>query len=229
MTMQLNDLSDDIHQVSSPVGRVVVPPRAGLYRNQLKRLFDLGFVILTSPVVVPVVVILALAVLLEGNRPFYFSDRVGRGGRTFRMMKLRTMVEDAEDLLDGYLQANDSALREWTDKQKLKDDPRVTAIGRFLRKSSLDELPQLWNVLKGDMSLVGPRPMMPDQRSMYPGLSYYGLRPGLTGFWQISDRNGCDFAKRAEFDSDYDDQLTFGTDLVVLVKTFGAVVRGTGY
>lgn len=227
--MQLNDLTDDVRGVCAPVGLVALPPRKGIYRNGLKRLFDLSCVILASPLIVPVVLLLALAVLIEGNRPFYFSDRVGLGGRTFRMMKLRTMVEGAESILDDYLQQNTTALQEWTDKQKLKNDPRVTAIGRFLRKSSLDELPQLWNVLTGDMSLVGPRPMMPSQRPMYPGLAYYGLRPGLTGFWQISDRNGCDFAKRAEFDSAYDHSVTFTTDLFVLVKTFGAVVRGTGY
>ncbi|MBS0562968.1 MAG: sugar transferase [Proteobacteria bacterium] len=229
MTMQLNDLRDGIHGVCAAVGTVSVPYRRGIYRNRLKRVCDLSLVILTSPLVVPLVLLLALAVWLDGNRPFYLSERVGRGGRIFRMLKLRTMVEDADDILDGYLQQNDHALREWTDKQKLRDDPRVTAIGRFLRKSSLDELPQLWNVLKGDMSLVGPRPMMPSQRGMYPGLAYYGLRPGLTGLWQISDRNGCDFAKRAEFDSAYDAQLDFATDVVVMLKTCGAVVRGTGY
>ena len=121
------------------------------------------------------------------------------------------------------------ARREWDQTQKLKYDPRVTALGRFLRKSSLDELPQLWNVFTGDMSLVGPRPMMPNQRDIYPGTAYYDLRPGLTGLWQISDRNNCTFAKRAEFDTEYERCVSLRTDVTILFKTVGAVARGTGY
>jgi len=139
------------------------------------------------------------------------------------------MVANADELLADYLAHHPEEQKEWAATQKLKFDPRVTLMGRFLRKSSLDELPQLWNVLVGDMSLVGPRPMMPTQRPMYPGLSYYGLRPGLTCFWQISDRNASTFAKRAEFDGKYDDALSFVTDITVLLRTVGAVARGTGY
>jgi len=163
------------------------------------------------------------------KKPFYMNDRVGRNGRTFRMLKLRTMVQNADDILTDYLNSNPEAKVEWDQTQKLKYDPRITSIGRFLRKSSLDELPQLWNVLNGDMSLVGPRPMMPAQRGMYPGLAYYGLRPGLTGTWQISDRNNCEFSKRADFDTEYDKNMTFAGDLAILMKTVSAVAKGTGY
>lgn len=229
MTIQMGDMAKNVQDVRAPDAQVKVECRPGVYRNRLKRVFDLAAVIISSPVVVLIVLILAALVLLQGNAPFYFSDRVGRGGRVFRMMKLRTMVHDADEILNELLLQDPEARREWSDKQKLTKDPRVTAVGRFLRKSSLDELPQLWNVLIGDMSLVGPRPMMPSQREIYPGTDYYGLRPGMTGFWQISDRNGCDFAKRAEFDTDYAQKLTFGTDLSVLIRTVGAVFRGTGY
>lgn len=227
--MQLNDLSDGIHRACAPVGPVCVPRRPGVYRNFLKRAFDLFAIALSSVVVVPAILILVLIVAAEGRKPFYRSDRVGRNGRTFRMLKLRTMVDDADVQLAEFLELNPEARSEWDQTQKLKYDPRITKVGRFLRKSSLDELPQLWNVLWGDMSLVGPRPMMPSQRAIYPGLAYYGLRPGLTGLWQISDRNQCDFAKRADFDSDYDERLSFGGDIGILFKTIGAVARGTGY
>lgn len=229
MTLQLNDLSEDIKCACAPVGLVEVPVRRGIYRNAAKRAFDLSAVLLSSVIVVPLIAVLALLVAFDGQAPFYLSDRVGLRGRTFRMLKLRTMVENADVRLAEHLKHDAGALREWNDTQKLKLDPRVTALGRFLRKTSLDELPQLWNVVVGDMSLVGPRPMMPSQRAIYPGLSYYGLRPGLTGLWQISDRNECTFSERANFDNLYDDRLSFGHDVVILFKTVGAVTRGTGY
>lgn len=229
MTLQLNDLGEDIGMASAPLGLVETPHRPGIYRNYLKRVFDVSAVVLTSVVVLPVVVILALFVARDGHAPFYWSDRVGRGGRVFRMLKLRTMVPDADRLLETYLSQNADALREWNATQKLKADPRITAVGRFLRKTSLDELPQLWNVLAGDMSLVGPRPMMPSQRAMYSGLSYYALRPGITGSWQVSDRNACGFSKRAEYDRDYDRGLSFGSDLWLLFRTLRVVLKGTGY
>jgi len=229
MTLQINDLSDDIGLASAPVGPVLVRSRPGLYRNVLKRPVDVLAILLSSVIVLPVILILALLVARDGHSPFYRSDRVGRGGRTFRMLKLRTMVPDADQMLDVYLQQNADARDEWDCTQKLKSDPRITGIGRFLRKTSMDELPQLWNVLVGDMSLVGPRPMMPNQRALYNGLAYYALRPGITGSWQVSDRNECEFSKRAEFDRDYDLDLSFLTDLRLLLATARVVLRGTGY
>jgi lipopolysaccharide/colanic/teichoic acid biosynthesis glycosyltransferase len=227
--MQMNDLAEDIGRACVPVGLVQVTPKRGLYRNVLKRLFDITFVLVVGIVVAPFVLGLAFVIALDGQAPFYRSERVGRFGRTFSMLKLRTMVKDADKQLDDYLQQDAQARSEWDEMQKLKLDPRITRIGRLLRKFSLDELPQLWNVLVGDMSLVGPRPMMPSQRSLYTGLAYYGLRPGLTGIWQISDRNASGFSKRVKFDSEYDEMLSFGTDLRLIMRTFSAVARGTGY
>lgn len=227
--VQLNDLSDTIETASAPLGLVDVQIRTGFYRNFGKRLFDIAVVLLLGVIAVPVVALLALWVARDGHAPFFLSDRVGRGGKTFRMLKLRTMVPNAEAQLARHLAADPNAAEEWKRTQKLKSDPRITVSGRVLRKSSLDELPQLWNVLVGDMSLVGPRPMMPNQRALYSGLSYYNLRPGVTGPWQVSDRNASTFAKRADFDRAYDRDLSFSGDIVCLFKTFGAVFRGTGY
>jgi exopolysaccharide production protein ExoY len=202
--------------------------RSGLYRNIAKRLMDILLVLLMLPVVLPVVLLLALRVAIDGGQPFYLQDRIGRGGRVYRMWKLRTMVRDADRKLAAHLDANPAARTEWDVNQKLSADPRVTGFGNFLRRSSLDELPQLWNVLTGDMSLVGPRPMMVDQAPLYPGHTYYTLRPGITGSWQVSARNASTFADRAQFDDDYDRRLSLPTDLRLLLATVRVVLRGTG-
>ncbi|MCV2863304.1 sugar transferase [Albidovulum sediminicola] len=181
-----------------------------------------------SVVALPLIGLLAVLVALDGHSPFYRSDRVGRNGRTFHMLKLRTMVPGADRMLRDYLAQNEAAQLEWDCKQKLAHDPRITRIGRFLRKSSLDELPQLWNVLIGDMSLVGPRPMLPEQRDLYSGLSYYALRPGVTGLWQVSERNTSEFARRAEIDRLYERDLSLSGDLRILAATVQVVVKGTG-
>ena len=229
MTLQLNELSDEFEMSSAPVGLVNIAARSGLYRNYVKRLFDVAAVLSASLVVGPLILLLALLVAADGSNPFYWNERVGRRGRNFRMLKLRTMVPDADKMLEDYLSRNAEARLEWNSTQKLKTDPRITRIGRFLRKTSLDELPQLWNVLTGDMSLVGPRPMMPSQRPLYHGLAYYSLRPGITGIWQVSDRNESAFSKRAEYDSEYDEKLTFGMDIWLLWSTVRVVLKGTGY
>jgi exopolysaccharide production protein ExoY len=229
MTLQLNDLSDDFDRSSAPVGRVKISYRSGIYRNYFKRPFDILSVLAGSVIVGPLILVIATLVAFDGSNPFYWNERVGRGGRTFRMLKLRTMVPDADRQLEAYLSRDAEARLEWNSTQKLKSDPRITWLGRFLRKTSLDELPQLWNVLIGDMSLVGPRPMMPSQRPLYQGLAYYNLRPGITGTWQVSDRNESAFSKRADFDTEYDETLSLRNDLWLLWSTVWVVLRGTGY
>jgi exopolysaccharide production protein ExoY len=199
------------------------------YRRFLKRGLDVLAVLLSLPVVLPVILILGLVIARDGGPVFYRQDRIGRGGRVFRLWKLRSMVVDAEKRFEEHLARDPAARAEWAATQKLKRDPRITPVGRLIRKSSLDELPQLWNVLKGDMSLVGPRPMMPAQAALYPGHDYYALRPGLTGFWQISSRNETTFAGRAAYDSDYARRLSLFTDVMVLLATVRVVLRGTGY
>lgn len=203
--------------------------RRGFYRNGAKRVFDTGLILLALPIILPLVAVLALLVSLDGGKPFYTQTRIGRDGRRFRMWKLRSMIPDAEAQLRDHLAANPAARAEWDATQKLKDDPRITRLGRFLRKSSIDELPQLWNVLNGSMSLVGPRPMMVEQQAFYYGRGYYNLRPGITGLWQISDRNESDFTGRVKHDDAYDRELSLGTDIRVLARTIGVVLRCTGY
>lgn len=201
----------------------------GVYRRSLKRFLDCGLVLLAAPFVAPLILLIALGVRMDGGPAFYSQERIGRNGRIFRIWKLRSMKVGADDLLEAHLAADPAARAEWASTQKLKADPRITRIGRPIRKVSLDELPQVWNVLKGDMSLVGPRPMMPEQAPLYPGVAYYEMRPGLTGFWQIRDRNRSTFAGRAAYDTRYAERLSLSTDLRVLAATVRVVLRGTGY
>ncbi|MCP1168384.1 sugar transferase [Limimaricola litoreus] len=203
--------------------------RSKFYSQYTKRLLDLTLVLLSLPAVLPVVLLLAFAVFLQdGGKPFYRQRRVGRGGRIFTMWKLRSMVRDAEARLQAHLTENQASREEWNSKQKLSNDPRITPIGRVLRSSSLDELPQLLNVLTGDMSLVGPRPMLPEQKTLYSGEAYYTLRPGITGSWQISERNASSFSSRAVFDNDYAARLSLTTDIAILGATCSVVLKRTG-
>ena len=219
--------------VSAPTDKIVdeaifASGHKSYYRDTGKRIFDVALVMVAALPVLVILVILGVVIALDGKSPFYVQSRVGRNGRIFRMVKLRSMVFDADARLRAFLDYNPQARAIWDRDQKLQDDPRVTVIGRFIRKTSLDELPQLWNVLIGDMSLVGPRPMMVNQQELYPGTAYYALRPGITGFWQISVRNGSSFAARAGFDSAYLRKLSLKTDVAVLFRTVGAVLRGSG-
>lgn len=205
------------------------PTRGWFYRNHGKRAIDLALVLLSAPFVLPLIAILALLAATDGHRPFYRQARIGRNGRVFHILKLRTMVARADELLEQHLAADPAARREWDETQKLKHDPRVTRVGQILRASSLDELPQLWNVLRGDMALIGPRPMIPCQQALYPGTAYYRLRPGISGLWQVSERNESSFAERARFDTEYDRTLSLRADLAILWRTAGVVLRCTGY
>ena len=224
MTIHLADLpnSESMPAVS------IHKPKISLYRGGGKRALDIFLVVLTSPITVPVIFLLALALVLTGQNPLYSQKRIGLNGRVFRMWKLQTMVPDADKRLESYLQSNPDARAEWDSKQKLANDPRVTPVGRILRKTSLDELPQFFNVFNGTMSLIGPRPMMLCQQADYSGSAYYDMRPGVSGLWQISDRHEGDFADRVLFDEVYNRVLSLNTDISVMLRTVVVILRGTG-
>lgn len=216
---------------SSDIGPITATSsvsRRGIYRLGIKRLIDVIAILATLPIVLPFMALVAVAIAFDGASPFFRQERIGKDGRRFTIWKFRTMVPDAEAQLNRYLEGNDLARIEWESKQKLSVDPRVTRVGRVLRRTSLDELPQLLNVLRGDMSLIGPRPMMPCQQALYPGKAYYNLRPGMTGSWQISARHTSDFSDRAHYDDAYDRDVTFLNDLRILLRTVSVVLRGTG-
>jgi lipopolysaccharide/colanic/teichoic acid biosynthesis glycosyltransferase len=166
----------------------------------------------------------------EGGPILFRQTRVGRRGRPFSCFKFRSMVLNAEAVLDKHLASHPKARREWDATQKLVDDPRITRIGRFLRMTSLDELPQLYNVLVGDMSIVGPRPIVPQERDRYQdNLRYYlAVRPGLTGLWQISGRSECSYHERVALDVQYVREWSLTKDCVILLRTVPAVLNQRG-
>ena len=201
----------------------------GVYRTVFKRILDVTLIIVSLPFVLPFLALVSLAIVLsDGGSPLFKQERVGKDGRRFHIWKFRSMVVDAEAQLERYLNANPNAKREWETKQKLAYDPRCTVVGRLLRKTSIDELPQIFNVLSGDMSLIGPRPMLPCQQALYPGQAYYNMRPGMTGAWQVTSRSTSDFADRAWYDDDYNARVSLLEDIRILARTVGVVLRGTG-
>lgn len=199
-----------------------------VYAGFGKRVLDSALILMALPFLVPLMVLIAILVATDGKNPIYTQKRLGRGWKQFRLIKFRTMQPEADKLLATYLDQNPEARAEWDLNQKLRHDPRITKVGRFLRRTSLDELPQLLNVLIGQMSLVGPRPMMVEQRDSYPGSDYAAMKPGLTGLWQVSERNGTTFAARAKYDREYLDTMGLRTDVLTIARTFRVVARCTG-
>lgn len=207
-------------------------PRLALSRSRrVKRTFDLVFAVLFAIAALPMFALVALAILIESGRPLFFGhDRIGRGGRTFRLWKFRTMRTDGDEILARHLDENPEAAEEWRLNRKLRHDPRVGRIGRLLRRSSLDELPQIWNILRGEMSVAGPRPIVRDEILNY-GTAYplYTLTaPGLTGLWQVSGRNDTTYRQRVELDAAYVRHWTPRLDVELLFRTVGVVLKGKG-
>jgi lipopolysaccharide/colanic/teichoic acid biosynthesis glycosyltransferase len=193
---------------------------------RLKRALDVSIVLLAAPLVVLLMLGCAVAVRLDSPGPLWFSqERTGRNGRRFRMYKFRTMVENAEELKDSVAHLNILAPPDF----KILDDPRVTRVGRFLRRSSLDELPQLVNVLRGEMSIVGPRPTS-FATGTYQLWHAHRLevQPGLTGLWQVTSRNEASFDERVRLDIYYARHASLALDLRILARTVSAVLRGSG-
>lgn len=196
----------------------------------LKRVFDIVISSLCLVAFSPVFLLLAYRVRKTGKSIIFAHTRVGQNGKEFKCYKFRTMVEDSKKVLEELLANSDEARREWYKDFKLKNDPRITPFGQFLRKSSLDELPQLWNVLKGDMSLVGPRPVVRDEIPFYEKYAnfYYKAKPGLTGLWQVSGRNDIDYASRVELDVWYVSNWSLWNDIIILLKTVKVVCSRAG-
>lgn len=196
-----------------------------------KRIFDLLAGTLLFIIFAPLMLVISAFIYLSFSGPvIYRQDRLGLGGREFCFYKFRTMVTGAQEVLDGYLDSNPQARSEWQLRLKLERDPRVTRWGQFLRSWSLDELPQLWNVIKGDISLVGPRPLLPGETAIYGVgyLDYCRVKPGLTGLWQVSGRNCMTFHERAQMDAWYIEHWSFGLDLRILLQTISAVLGRRG-
>jgi Undecaprenyl-phosphate galactose phosphotransferase WbaP len=212
---------------------VLLSFRPGLSRRVpriVKSVIDMSVAAILLVVTSPIFLIVALLGRLEGGPIFFAHRRVGAEGRAFYCLKFRTMVVDADRVLKETLANNPAQAAEWEATQKLSDDPRITAIGKILRKTSLDELPQLINVLRREMSLVGPRPIVESEVRFYGDdiAHYYGARPGVTGLWQVSGRSNTSYARRVQLDVWYVTNWTVWLDITVLLKTLPAVLRREG-
>lgn len=207
-----------------------VGSQAATYRI-VKRCLDVLVAGTALILALPLLCLLSILVWLDSPGSILIAQpRLGQCGRTFRMWKLRTMRPGAKDALEDVFRESPGLRLDWLETQKLIHDPRLTRIGARLRRSSVDELPQLWNVLLGQMSLVGPRPILPEQRRLYGDTfrAYASVRPGLTGLWQVRGRNLLSFADRVDLDASYLIQPSLSGDLAILFQTVSVVIRGTG-
>ncbi len=202
----------------------------GIYAGVGKRLFDVVFALLLLPVLLPVIFVLWCLVRRDGGPGFFGHTRIGKDGKPFKSWKIRSMVVDAEDKLQAYLDANPEAADEWERDHKLTNDPRINRLGDVLRKTSLDELPQIWNVLKGEMSFVGPRPVVAIELVKYgsSASAYLAQKPGITGLWQVSGRNDISYRERVEMDVVYLARQSFLSDIKIISMTASAVFLRTG-
>jgi len=194
-----------------------------LFKNLLDFIFAFIFLILGSPLII----LISLLIKFSSRGPiFYKQKRIGKNKKTFKCLKFRTMFPESEDMLQNLLSRNKELRIEYQKDFKLKNDPRITPIGEFLRKSSLDEIPQFLNVLKGEMSIVGPRPIVKKEVSKY-GNSFkkaFSLRPGITGLWQVSGRNNLSYKKRVELDLIYAKDVSMVMDLRIIIRTIGVIL-----
>lgn len=198
----------------------------------LKRGIDIIGSLIGLIILIPLTIIIYISNLLsKDNGPiFYCQERIGQNGKIFKMYKYRSMIVGADEKLDKYLEENENAKEEYRKYKKLKNDPRVTKVGNFLRKTSIDEFPQFINVLKGEMSLVGPRPYLlkeKDEMNKYY-TNIIKIKPGITGLWQISGRNGVTFEKRMQMETNYVENSSLGLDIKIIFKTISKVLRKEG-
>lgn len=198
----------------------------------IKRIFDILFSIIALIITLPFFIAIAIAVRISSSgKIIYAHERIGRGGKPFLCYKFRTMYEDADQRLQVILQANPKLRFEWENTRKLKRDPRVTPLGAFLRKTSLDEFPQFFNIIKGDLSVVGPRPVVYEEITRHlrhKAPKILSIRPGLTGLWQISGRSDTTYHNRIKLDEKYVDSRTLILDMKVILKTIPAIFTSKG-
>jgi Undecaprenyl-phosphate galactose phosphotransferase WbaP len=200
-------------------------------RRTIKKAWELPVALILAVVAAPLIGLLAVLVWLDSAGPvFYGHTRIGQGGKRFKAWKFRSMVVDADEVLRRYLEECPRDREEWARCQKLKNDPRITRIGRLLRRTSLDELPQVWNVLRGQMTLIGPRPIIESEIARYGEkfAVYVQATPGLSGLWQVSGRNNTTYEERVEMDVYYIEHASLRLDLYILARTVVVVISGQG-
>ena len=200
---------------------------SSLNGNLIKRIFDIVFALFMITIFSPVYFVLMVLVAINSRGPiFYVQQRIGKNHQPFNCIKFRTMVDNADRMLDTMIEDSAQMREEFEDNFKLKQDPRITKIGKFLRLTSLDEFPQFWNVLKGEMSVVGPRPLVPEELPRYGRKidTVLRIKPGITGLWQVSGRNDIPYPKRVKIDVYYATSHNWLLDLWIVYKTIGVII-----
>ena len=204
----------------------------GLVRKyEFSRVLDITLILLALPYIILAVCLIGILILLDSGGPVLYSQtRIGKNGNKFKLYKFRTMAQNADQILHAYLETSPALKSEWLATHKLQNDPRITRLGALLRKTSLDELPQLWNIFIGDMSIVGPRPIVDAEVEKYGACFdlYKQVRPGLTGLWQVSGRSDTSYQRRVELDEYYVCNRSLKLDLQILWKTVFVVLRKKG-
>lgn len=226
-----NSIDEKQHLNRFNVGGIIFRMNTRFVREAILRIFDFSISLIGLFLLLPVLSIVGVLVFLQDGGPIFFKQtRIGKNGKTFTCYKFRSMLKNAPELLEKYLIQHPELLDEWKKDHKLKNDPRITLFGKFIRKSSLDEFPQLWNVLKGEMSLVGPRPIVASEIEKYKSSIryYYGVRPGITGIWQISGRNNIDYNRRVAMDRKFYQEYGIITYFRILILTVPAVLKQHG-
>jgi len=219
----------------TPSAKVLQQPQikiANITHSPLKRAFDVFFSLAVLVLTAPLFLIIYLLIRTTSKgRAIYYQERIGRAGIPFRCYKFRSMYSDAESRLQDILKNDPQKHEEWERNHKLRNDPRITQIGKFIRRSSLDEFPQFWNVLKGDLSVVGPRPVVSEEIVKHFGKKaekILSIRPGLTGLWQVSGRSDISYAARVALDEKYVDERSFALDLKLIMLTIPRMLSTKG-
>jgi lipopolysaccharide/colanic/teichoic acid biosynthesis glycosyltransferase len=224
-------MNRDLDFSPSPIVVPDIKGRNEVPNSPVTRVLDIAIILLAAPYILFFFIITSILIMLDSKGgPFYAQTRIGKEGRRFQAYKFRTMVLNADQVLQRYLDESPELNAEWKATHKLKQDPRVTRVGAILRKLSLDEMPQFWNIIIGDMSLIGPRPIVEAEIEKYGKCFelYTQARPGLTGLWQVSGRSDTSYQRRVELDEYYLMNRSFKMDLMILLKTVSVVVGRKG-
>ncbi|WP_108838572.1 sugar transferase [Tateyamaria sp. Alg231-49] len=221
---------EDISGVGADAIALPKTENVGWYERFGKRVLDIALALVLFPLLAPVVAVLWMIARAEGGSGFYGHQRIGQHGSKFKCWKIRSMVQDANERLRDLLESDPDARAEWDYDQKLTNDPRITRFGSFMRRTSLDELPQIINVLRGEMSFVGPRPVIEEELARYGAnrAAYLQCKPGITGIWQLSGRNEASYAQRVEFDAEYSENISLALDISLIARTPASVLIPTG-
>ncbi|MFT4013558.1 MAG: sugar transferase [Paracoccus sp. (in: a-proteobacteria)] len=231
VSVSSDTLKANAHASERPLYHSQSHAARGAYASFGKRIIDISGALAIGTIFLPLILAVALIVRFQGGSMIFGHERIGKNGRSFHCLKFRTMVMDADRRLKELLERDPAARAEWEQHRKLDNDPRITRLGNILRKTSLDELPQLWNVIRGDMSLVGPRPVTAKElheKYAESSAAYMSVRPGLTGPWQVSGRNNISYEERVRMDRHYAQTHSLPQDIAILARTVMVVVGATG-